>query len=85
MYIAQVQPACRECEEVRSSATSTSIPTGRQHFSPQDTMPISPRALNVLLRPIVAVRVDDGLITGLYIVRNPQKLSYVQRETALRR
>jgi len=34
---------------------------------------------------VVAVRVDDGLITGLYIVRNPQKLSYVQRETALRR
>jgi RNA polymerase sigma-70 factor (ECF subfamily) len=31
------------------------------------------------------VRIDDGLITGLYIVRNPQKLSHVQRETALRR
>ena len=34
---------------------------------------------------VVAVRIDDGLITGLYIVRNPQKLSHVQRETALRR
>ncbi len=34
---------------------------------------------------IVAVRIDDGLVTGLYIVRNPQKLSHVQRETALRR
>ena len=34
---------------------------------------------------VVAARIDDGLITGLYIVRNPQKLSYVQRETALRR
>jgi RNA polymerase sigma-70 factor (ECF subfamily) len=34
---------------------------------------------------VVAVRIDDGLITGLYIVRNPQKLSYVQHETALRR
>jgi RNA polymerase sigma-70 factor (ECF subfamily) len=34
---------------------------------------------------VVAVRMDDGLITGLYVVRNPQKLSYVQRETALRR
>lgn len=34
---------------------------------------------------IVAVRVDDGLVTGLYIVRNPQKLTYVQRETVLRR
>lgn len=34
---------------------------------------------------VVAVRTDDGLITGLYIVRNPQKLSYVQHETALHR
>jgi RNA polymerase sigma-70 factor (TIGR02957 family) len=34
---------------------------------------------------VVAVRIDDGLVTGLYIVRNPDKLSYVQRETALRR
>jgi RNA polymerase sigma-70 factor (TIGR02957 family) len=34
---------------------------------------------------VVAVRIDDGLITGLYIVRNPEKLSHVQRETALRR
>jgi hypothetical protein len=33
----------------------------------------------------VAVRIDDGLITGLYIVRNPQKLWYLQREGALRR
>jgi RNA polymerase sigma-70 factor (TIGR02957 family) len=34
---------------------------------------------------VVAVRIDEGLITGLYIVRNPQKLSHIQRETALRR
>jgi RNA polymerase sigma-70 factor (ECF subfamily) len=34
---------------------------------------------------VVAVRVDDGLITGLYAVRNPEKLSHLQRETALRR
>jgi RNA polymerase sigma-70 factor (TIGR02957 family) len=34
---------------------------------------------------IVTVRIDDGLITGLYAVRNPEKLSHVQRETALRR
>jgi RNA polymerase sigma-70 factor (ECF subfamily) len=32
---------------------------------------------------VVAVRIDDGLITGLYVVRNPQKLSHMQRETAL--
>jgi RNA polymerase sigma-70 factor, ECF subfamily len=34
---------------------------------------------------VVAVRIDDGLITGLYAVRNPNKLSHMQRETALHR
>jgi RNA polymerase sigma-70 factor (ECF subfamily) len=34
---------------------------------------------------VVAVRIDDGLITGLYAVRNPEKLSHMEQETALRR
>ena len=34
---------------------------------------------------VVAVRIDDGLITGLYAVRNPEKLSHMEREVALRR
>ncbi len=34
---------------------------------------------------LVAVRIDDGLITGLYIVRNPEKLSRLGRETAVSR
>ncbi len=34
---------------------------------------------------VVAVRIDDGLITGLYIVRNPEKLSRVERESAVGR
>ncbi|MET7911314.1 RNA polymerase sigma-70 factor [Streptomyces avermitilis] len=34
---------------------------------------------------VMAVRIDDGLITGFYAVRNPDKLSHMQRETALRR
>ena len=34
---------------------------------------------------VLAVRVDGGLITGLYAVRNPAKLSRMERETALRR
>jgi RNA polymerase sigma-70 factor, ECF subfamily len=34
---------------------------------------------------VIAVRIDDGLITGLYAVRNPEKLSHLERETALRR
>ncbi|TDD15212.1 RNA polymerase sigma-70 factor [Kribbella turkmenica] len=34
---------------------------------------------------VVAMRVEDGLITGLYIVRNPEKLSRVELETAVTR
>jgi len=32
---------------------------------------------------VTAVRLEDGLITGLYAVRNPQKLSHIDRETAI--
>jgi RNA polymerase sigma-70 factor (ECF subfamily) len=41
--------------------------------------------LNGQIDTVVAVRIDDGLITGLYAVRNPEKLSHMDRETALRR
>jgi RNA polymerase sigma-70 factor (TIGR02957 family) len=34
---------------------------------------------------IVAVSIDDGLVTGLYAVRNPEKLSHMDRETLLHR
>ncbi|PAZ17128.1 RNA polymerase subunit sigma-24 [Streptomyces sp. SA15] len=34
---------------------------------------------------VMAIRIDDGLITGLYAVRNPEKLSHLERETTLRR
>ncbi|MEU1599048.1 RNA polymerase sigma-70 factor [Streptomyces sp. NPDC005708] len=34
---------------------------------------------------VMAVRIDDGLITGFYAVRNPEKLSHMQREMVLRR
>jgi RNA polymerase sigma-70 factor (ECF subfamily) len=34
---------------------------------------------------VVAVHVDGGLVTGLYAVRNPAKLSHMDRETTLRR
>ncbi len=41
--------------------------------------------LNGELDSVIAVRIDDGLITGLYAVRNPEKLSHMEQETALRR
>ncbi|GIG43933.1 RNA polymerase sigma-70 factor [Dactylosporangium siamense] len=34
---------------------------------------------------VMAVRIDNGHITGLYVVRNPEKLSHMRRETTLRR
>jgi RNA polymerase sigma-70 factor (TIGR02957 family) len=34
---------------------------------------------------VVAVRIDDGLISGLYAVRNPEKLSHMDRETMVSR
>jgi hypothetical protein len=41
--------------------------------------------LNGEIEHVVAARIDDGLISGLYIVRNPDKLSRVERETAMSR
>ena len=41
--------------------------------------------LNGELDSVLAVRIDDGLVTGLYTVRNPEKLSHMERETALSR
>lgn len=34
---------------------------------------------------VITLRIDDGLITGLYSVRNPEKLSRTEEETTLRR
>ncbi|MFC7546991.1 RNA polymerase sigma-70 factor [Plantactinospora sp. GCM10030261] len=34
---------------------------------------------------VVAVRIDDGRVSGLYAVRNPEKLSRVEREVAMSR
>jgi RNA polymerase sigma-70 factor (TIGR02957 family) len=41
--------------------------------------------LNGQIDDVVAMRIDDGLITGLYVVRNPEKLSRVEQETAVSR
>ncbi|WP_250213247.1 RNA polymerase sigma-70 factor [Acrocarpospora catenulata] len=37
------------------------------------------------INTVVALRVDEGLITGLYAVRNPEKLSRMERETTVSR
>ncbi len=41
--------------------------------------------LNGEIDTVIAVRIDDGLITGLYAVRNPEKLPHMEQETTLRR
>ena len=41
--------------------------------------------LNGEIDTVIAVRINNGLITGLYAVRNPEKLSHMEQETALRR
>jgi RNA polymerase sigma-70 factor (TIGR02957 family) len=41
--------------------------------------------LNGEIDTVMAVRIGDGLITGLYAVRNPEKLSRLDGGTALRR
>jgi RNA polymerase sigma-70 factor (TIGR02957 family) len=41
--------------------------------------------LNGEIDGVMAVRVEGSLVTGLYYVRNPEKLSRVERETALSR
>jgi RNA polymerase sigma-70 factor (TIGR02957 family) len=37
------------------------------------------------LDSVVALRLDDGLVTGLYAVRNPEKLTHMTEETTLQR
>ncbi|WP_432589341.1 RNA polymerase sigma-70 factor [Streptomyces sp. HD1123-B1] len=41
--------------------------------------------LDGALDTVLAVRVNDGLITGFYAVRNPEKLSHMRHTTPLRR
>ena len=41
--------------------------------------------LDAEIDTVLALRIGGGLITGLYVVRNPEKLSRMDRETALRR
>jgi RNA polymerase sigma-70 factor (TIGR02957 family) len=41
--------------------------------------------LNGEVDTVLAVRIDDGRVTGLYAVRNPEKLSHMNKETTLRR
>ncbi len=41
--------------------------------------------LNGEIDGVVAIRLEDGLVTWLYLVRNPEELSRVEREPAVSR
>jgi len=41
--------------------------------------------LNGVIDTVMAVRIDEGLVSRVYAVRNPEKLSHMGREIALRR
>jgi RNA polymerase sigma-70 factor (TIGR02957 family) len=41
--------------------------------------------LNGEVDTVIVIRIDDGLVTGLYAVRNPEKLSHMEQETTLSR
>ncbi|MFI7061900.1 RNA polymerase sigma-70 factor [Kribbella sp. NPDC050124] len=41
--------------------------------------------INGEIDDVVALRIDEGQITGLYVIRNPEKLSRVEQETAVTR
>jgi RNA polymerase sigma-70 factor (ECF subfamily) len=60
-------------------------PAAAPQLAPVNGHPALVVRLNGAIDTVIAVRIDDGLITGLYAVRNPEKLSHMERETALRR
>ena len=55
------------------------------HYAEGSGMPALIIRINGELDTVLTVSTADGLITGLYAVRNPEKLSHMERETALRR
>ena len=60
-------------------------PAAAPQLAPVNGHPALIVRLNGAIDTVIAVRIDDGLITGLYAVRNPEKLSRMEQATALRR
>ncbi|MDB5059054.1 MAG: sigma factor, sigma 70 type, group 4, partial [Chloroflexi bacterium] len=55
-------------------------PTASLHPAQVNGHPALIIRLNGEIDTVMAVRIDDGLIVGLYAVRNPEKLSHMDRE-----
>jgi RNA polymerase sigma-70 factor (ECF subfamily) len=58
---------------------------GELHLAQVNGYPALILRLNGEIDTVIVVRIVDGLITGLYAVRNPEKLSHMEQETTLRR
>ena len=90
---ATVAESSQACPRRRSSGRArwpalrlaSSPPTASLHPAQVNGHPALVLRLDGVIDTVVGVRIDDGLITGLYAVRNPEKLSHMERETALRR
>jgi RNA polymerase sigma-70 factor (ECF subfamily) len=67
------------------AAGLANLATRSPHLAQVNGYPALILRLNGEIDTVLAVRIDEGLITGLYSVRNPQKLSRLQRESTLRR
>ncbi|WP_350274796.1 hypothetical protein [Kribbella sp. HUAS MG21] len=67
------------------SAALSNLARRSLHPAPINGYPALILTLDGEIDAVLAVRIDDGLITGLYSVRNPHKLSRVHTETTLRR
>ncbi|MFI6784386.1 RNA polymerase sigma-70 factor [Micromonospora sp. NPDC050276] len=67
------------------SATHLRVATMALHPAQVNGHPALILRLDGALDTVLTLRIDDGLVSGVYAVRNPEKLSHLRRETALRR
>lgn len=84
---AVLRPIVGADKVARLLAAGVAVAVGQASLEPVQVngSPALIMRLNGEIDGVVAVRIDDGLITGLYYVRNPEKLSRVERETAVSR
>jgi len=72
-------------DQVAPLLAASRLPTAPLQSAQVNGYPALIIRLDDTIDTVVAVRVENGLITGLYAVRNPEKLSRMRHETALHR
>ena len=80
-----VAESCRPPWHLLVAALGRITPAASLRAAQVNGQPALILQLNGVIDTVIAVRLDEGRITGLYAVRNPEKLSHMERETALRR